>query len=459
MNFRNITTAVLFFLTVTSVNASEELLDAVYKDQTAKALSLLDNGAKANFQNAYGITTLSQACINGNEKVVKALIEKGADVNKEVTGESPLILAARTGKVAILKLLLDNGAQIEKNAKKPTAIMWAASEGHAQAVEFLISSGADPKASLKSGFSPLIFACRDGYRDVLKVLLKAGVKVNEPAKIVNGGGRGLPKGTTPLRIAIENGKFALAVDLLKAGADPNEQLSGAAALHVLTWVRRPKIGDNLDGLPAPPDNDDISSLEFTKILVNEFKADPNVVLKRSHGRSTVSKKGATPFLMACRTGDVAYAKLLFSLGADVKLVNSEGTNALLASVGAGSKTPSEEPGTEAEAIELAGWLMSLGLDINSVDKKGETVMHSVAYRNFPKVAEYLHEKGADIKIWNKKNKAARTPLLIAQGFRPGNFKPDEATTIALQKIMKSQGVEPPPAPERPLIGKKKAYQE
>lgn len=452
-------TLLFLLLLAGTLPASEDLLNAVYEDQTKKALLLLGSGAQADYQNEYGVTVLSQACVNGNEQLVRVLISKGADVNKAVAGESPLVIAARTGKVSILKLLYESGAKIETKTKNPTAIMWAASEGHADAVEYLISKGADVKASLKSGFSPLMFACRDGYRDVLKVLIKAGVEVNRPANVINGGGRGMPKGTTPLRIAVENGHFALAVDLLKAGADPSEQLSGAAALHVLSWARRPTIGDNLDGLPAPSDNDEISSLEFAKILIKEFKADVDVKLKKSHGRSSVAKKGTTPLLLACRTGDIVYAKLLHELGANVNVTNENGTNALLAAVGAGSKTPSEEPGTEDEAIELASWLIRLGLDINTVNRRGDTVMHSVAYRNFPKVAEFLHKKGADIKVWNKKNKSGSTPLLIAQGFRPGNFKPDEQTTIAFEKIMRAEGVEPPAAPARPLIGKKKGYQQ
>ncbi|MCM8527253.1 MAG: ankyrin repeat domain-containing protein, partial [Lentisphaeraceae bacterium] len=176
-------------------------------------------------------------------------------------------------------------------------------------------------------------------------------------------------------------------------------------------------------------------------------------------RSHIAQKNTTPFILACQRGDIAYARLLHELGADAKAQNVNGTNALLAAVGAGSKTPSEEPGTQEESMELVNWLIKLGHDINCQNKKGDTVMHCAAYRNFPKVAEFLHSKGADIKVWNNKNRSGRTPLLIAQGFRGGNFKPDEATTLALEKIMRSEGVEPPPAPVRPLIGKKKGYVE
>ena len=43
--------------------------------------------------------------------------------------------------------------------------------------------------------------------------------------------------------------------------------------------------------------------------------------------------------------------------------------------------------------------------------------------NLPKVVQFLADKGAKIKIWNRKNKYGWTPLLIAEGHRPGNFKP------------------------------------
>jgi len=48
----------------------------------------------------------------------------------------------------------------------------------------------------------------------------------------------------------------------------------------------------------------------------------------------------------------------------------------------------------------------------------------------------LAEHGADIKVWNKKNKYGWTPLMIAEGHRPGNFKPAPATIDALQRVMR-----------------------
>ena len=41
-----------------------------------------------------------------------------------------------------------------------------------------------------------------------------------------------------------------------------------------------------------------------------------------------------------------------------------------------------------------------------------------------------------------------TALLIAQGYRPGNFRPIAEMEAALSEIMKAKGVEVPPAPKR-----------
>lgn len=62
--------------------------------------------------------------------------------------------------------------------------------------------------------------------------------------------------------------------------------------------------------------------------------------------------------------------------------------------------------------------------------------------NLPKVVQFLADKGAKIEIWNRKNKYGWTPLLIAEGHRPGNFKPSFETIAALQHVMLAAGVAP-----------------
>ena len=37
-----------------------------------------------------------------------------------------------------------------------------------------------------------------------------------------------------------------------------------------------------------------------------------------------------------------------------------------------------------------------------------------------------------------------TPLMIAQGHRPGNFRPAPDTIAAMERVMRKRGIEPPP---------------
>lgn len=71
-------------------------------------------------------------------------------------------------------------------------------------------------------------------------------------------------------------------------------------------------------------------------------------------------------------------------------------------------------------------------------------MHAAAYKNLPKVVEFLADHGAKPEVWNTKDKYGWTPLLIAEGFRPGNFKPSFETIAALHKVMAASGLTPPP---------------
>ena len=71
-------------------------------------------------------------------------------------------------------------------------------------------------------------------------------------------------------------------------------------------------------------------------------------------------------------------------------------------------------------------------------------MHGAAYQSRWQLVQFLAEHGADIKVWNQKNKWGWTPLMIAQGHRPANFRPAPDTIAAIEKVMRSRGVTPPP---------------
>jgi ankyrin repeat protein/acetyl esterase/lipase len=417
---------------------------AVYHDASIEAKLLVEAGAQVESKNRYGVTPLALACQNGNGELVELLLTEGADPNTSLpSGETALMTASRTGRPEPVKSLLSHGADVNvRERSDQTALMWAAAEGHAAVVEALIAAGAEVNAKLPSEFTAFFFAVREGRNDIMRQLLDTGCDVNELLETKNPSRFGRdPSRLTPLLLAVENGHFELAKQLLEAGADPNAHPGGYTALHAMTWVRKPIRGD---GDPSPRGSGKYNSLDMVRMLI-DAGADVNASFRRGKselGRFTYS--GSTPFLLAAQASDVPLMKLLIELGADPVTPSSDGTTPLLAAAGVGALGDGDESaGTEEEAIAAVEYLLQLGADINVVDGNGETAMHGAAYQSRGDLARVLVENGADIAVWNHENRAGWTPLVIARGYRPGNFRPSPPTISAIEEAMSAAGVRIP----------------
>ncbi|MFT6861622.1 MAG: ankyrin repeat protein, partial [Akkermansiaceae bacterium] len=401
---------VFAFLVVFGIAAASPLIEAAHEDDLEKVGKLLEAGALVNEANRYGVTPLSLACQNGNAEMVALLLKTGADANVALPGnETPLHTASRTGVLASVKLLVKSAAKIDaKEKNNQTPLMWAAAEGHFEVVRYLLVRGAEFKKPLASGFTPLFFAVRQGHLEVAKDLIQNGADVTEAARVKRGR-KTMSDGTSPLILAIENGHFELAAYLLEAGADPNDLRSGYAPLHVLCWVRKSVKGDGDDGLPIPRGSGEMTSLELVKVLV-KHGAKVNLKLKGGPGGTArVDRKGATPYLLAAETADLSFLKVLEEVGADPTLANDRGISPLLAASGMGVTAPGEEAADLKSALEVVRYLVGQGADINLKDAREESVMHAAAYKSAPEMMALLDELGADIKVWNEKNKSGWTP--------------------------------------------------
>jgi hypothetical protein len=110
---------------------------------------------------------------DNNYDGVKRLIEKGEDVNcKDYEERTALMGAACNGNLKLLKLLIDNGADV--NYGRHTALMWANQENHPEVIKLLIDNGADVNAKNKWGGTALTSASYMGHYKIVKLLLDNG---------------------------------------------------------------------------------------------------------------------------------------------------------------------------------------------------------------------------------------------------------------------------------------------
>jgi ankyrin repeat protein len=415
---------------------------AVHHDDFDAAKALLAAGANARAKNRYRVTPLALACTNGNAALVELLLAAGADPNGALLGgETALMTASRTGRLEAVAALLARGAEVNaRDENRQTALMWAAAEGHVVVVDALLRAGADFRTPLPSGFTPLFFAIREGRTAAAFRLIDAGADVNQTMRPQRKSDNDAQP-TNPLLLAVENGHFELAAALLQAGADPNARPAGFTTLHALTWVRKPIRGD---GNPPPMGSGNLTSFDMVRQLVIHG-ADIDARLEQGtseRGRFTTT--GSTPFLLAARASDVPLMKLLLELGADSRVTNADKCAPLAAAAGVGALGDGDEAaGTEEEAAEAVQLLLDLGADVNAVDDNGETAMHGAAYQSRPTLVKLLVERGADVNVWNRENKAGWTPLMIAHGHRPGNFRPAPETIAAIERAMRAEGLTPP----------------
>jgi len=375
-------------------DGSTPLQWAVYRRDAGEVQRLIRAGADVSLANNYGATPMSLAAATGDADIIRLLLEAGADADlPNAEGQTALMAVARTGNVEAAKLLVRAGAHVNARERwgNQSALMWAAAKRQPQMVHFLVRHGAEvdargavrdwarkvtseprEKDMDRGGFTPLLYAAREGCAACAKELLAGRAGINLPD----------PRGATPLLLAIMNLQFDTAKFLIEAGADIQLwDFFGMTPLYAAVDMNVVPRGARVD----TPSTDRTTSMDLIRLLLARG-ANVNAQLKlplpsrtpaAAGGRADkrVHNIGATPLLRAAVGADLEAMQLLIDHGALVELPLADGTTPMLAAL---LPSPSRAPDkTQQKALAAIQLLKAAGADPKAAVTSSSTALHLI----------------------------------------------------------------------------------
>lgn len=200
------------------------------KSKRSGPLASLRRGPGANVQDSSGYSALHHAVLNGHTDIVRLLLAYDATPNlPDSRGSSPLHLAAWSGNQDICKMLLTHPHRPAnpnlQTVESETPLHCAAQHGHTGALTTLLAHGADPNMRNNRGETPLDLAAQYGRQQAVQMLIRAHPELLLPFKYDS------TVDHSPLHLASRNGHKNIVEILLSAGVNVNLLTPSGSALH------------------------------------------------------------------------------------------------------------------------------------------------------------------------------------------------------------------------------------
>lgn len=150
---------------------NDQLYEAARKGDAAEVKAVLDKGADVNAKFRYGATALFKAAERGNTEVVKVLIERGADVTVHDTfyGSTALSWALQKGHNDIVVAILAKSAE-----EAGDVLLTGVDSGNTELISAALATGKVPAETLTAA---LFSASSDEKKAaIVEMLKKAGAQ-------------------------------------------------------------------------------------------------------------------------------------------------------------------------------------------------------------------------------------------------------------------------------------------
>ena len=154
----------------------DDLVMAAEMNDPRAVLSLLLKGVDPNLTDSRGRTAIFTAVRENSLRALDSLLASPQTQvdNVNAQGETPLMLAAIRGSLPAAKALVKRGAAVNRPGWTP--LHYACSGPDNGVAAFLIAEGAELNARSDNGTTPLMMAARYGSGDLVPLLLKAGAE-------------------------------------------------------------------------------------------------------------------------------------------------------------------------------------------------------------------------------------------------------------------------------------------
>lgn len=383
--------------TLEKENEYTPLILAIEKGYYEIVELLIENGADVNLASFWGRLPLHSALEKGNTEISELLIAKGADINaRDRFGNTTLINASESGLISIVELLIAKGADIHAIADNGnTPLMGAIKNESPDIVKFLLLKGADVNQRSEAK-TPLSIAASVGNKEILELLISKGADLNA---IVYYGDNAY---YTPLDRACNGGHFEIVKLLFSKGAQIYTKSSKETLNHAIRF-KHDEIADFLITNVYDIENEksellvDASVNGCLKTALTLIKCGADVNYKISFDtrlfRGLVNRH-ITALLKALENRHKEIAELLISLGANVNDMNRDGNTPLFYATG-------------TDFLDIAKMLIDKGADINA------SIINEAIKNHNLELIRILIERGADINsYWIERN----PPLCAAAEF-------------------------------------------
>lgn len=396
-----------------TISNQQQLFNSLAEGNLENVKNCLSKGADIKARNVNMWTALHFAAKGPSLEAVKFVLKHNVNINaKDVDGQKALHIATFNRRKNILEYLIEerNVAVDDVDRLSKTPLQIAAQNGYKDIVKVLLRNKASVTYKDPSGWAALHYAVRNGHEDVAKLLLEKEKTVDSNETM--GGFTALHLAADggyleitnyliknkanvnaksdlhgiPLHAASLNGNAEVVKTLLQNGSKINAQTrDGSTSLHYAVERGYKEVVqillENGANVNAIDKVHNCSPLNYA--AQNNREAIVEVLLQNKAYIDNKNMDGMTPLLSAAHSGYLNIVRTLINNQAGIEYKNNYGFTPLFMSALYGH-------------YDVAYFLIEQGADINTTCNAGRTPLHAAAQNGYNQVVEILIAKGADI---------------------------------------------------------------